>query len=393
MPDSVFSGVVGYGETRPEFRLDREVQRYRYPDLENTDGTVTRLLWTDPGQAAPILELIKDQPAIKALAKFGVNPALLKDPTNPAAQTNEAILLVGAKEHVDAATDLVNFVVTSPPLIEIEARVVEVKESDEAGFGIDFFLLDRDHPFDRNNPDANLDPTSNVFDRVRVNRGLPVLPGTSSGSTAPSVLADLGTIAGDIQLDLLVQALKVFNKADVLSAPKVAVLNGFRATFKAGERIPIFSQTVVGNTLTISTTFQEVGITLDVTPRLISRDVIRMAVNTKVESITGAVVLPQGGAQLVTPIISNRQAQTNVDVHDGAAVVIGGLLSTARTYAEDKIPVLGDLPLLDFLFSSRRSAEDRSNLLFFIRPRVISPSGDTGASVILPPPESRPAGR
>jgi general secretion pathway protein D len=205
------------------------------------------------------------------------------------------------------------------------------------------------------------------------------------------VLLDLGTIAGNVQLDFLVQALKTFNKADVLSAPKVAVINGFRAQFKAAQQVPIFQQTVVGNSVTITTNFRDVGITLDVTPRLVSRDVIRMAVNTKVESITGAVSLPQGSTSIATPIISSRSAQTFVDVHDGAAVVIGGLLSTSRAYAEDKVPVLGDIPLLDLFFSSYRASEGRSNLLFFIRPRVISPAGDVGASVILPPPDSRPA--
>ncbi len=390
---SVFSGPVAYEEPRQEYRLDREVERYRYPDLENTDGTVTRLLWIDRGQGAPLIELLKEQAAVKALAKpIAVNPSLLRDPTltGDTAFVNEALLLVGTKETVDAATDLVNFIVTSPPLIEIEARIVEVQENDESGFGMDFYALERRHPYDRTNPNAPLDPTEQGFDRGRARRGIPFLPGSAANNSG-SVLLELGTIAGNIQLDFLVQALKTFNKADVLSAPKVAVINGFRAQFKAAQQIPIFQQTVVGNSVTITTTFREVGISLDVTPRLVSRDVIRMSVNTKVESITGAVSLPQGSTSIATPIISLRSAQTFVDVNDGAAVVIGGLLSTSRSYAEDKVPVLGDIPLLDLFFSSYRASEGRSNLLFFIRPRVISPSGDVGASVILPPSESRPA--
>lgn len=389
--DSVFNEPVSYEEQRQEYRLDREVQRYRYPDLENTDGTITRLVWVDPGQAQPILDLLKDQPPLKALSRYAVNPALLKEPGTSVA-TNEAILMTGTKENVDAVTDLVNFVVTSPPLIEIEARIVEVQESDEMGWGVDYYALDRRHPFDRNNPGQALDPTEQGFDRGRARRGIPLLPGTT-GNANTSTILDLGTIAGNVQLDFLVQALKVFNKADVLSAPRVAVINGFRAKFTAEQQIPIFKQTVVGNSVSISTEFKPVGISLDVVPRLVSRDVIRMAVNTKVESVTGAVTLPQGSTQIVTPIISSRTAVTNVDVHDGAAVVIGGLLSTARAYAEDKVPLLGDIPLLDVFFSSYRASEGRSNLLFFIRPRVISPSGDVGASVILPPTDSKPSGR
>jgi type II secretory pathway component GspD/PulD (secretin) len=393
---SIFTGAVAYEEPRQDYRLDREVQRYRYPDLDHPDGTISRLLWTEPGQARAIIDLVKDQPSIKALDRIAVNPSLLnildpdeKDPEK-ARPTNEAILLVGAKETVDAATDLVNFVVTSPPLIEIEARIVEVQESDESGFGVDFFLHNRRNPFDKNNPTGPLDPNDAFIDRGRTTKGLPVLPGASSGNLPASSILELGTIAGNFQLDFVVQALKVFSKADVLSAPRVAVVNGFRSVFRAEQQIPIFQQTVVGNSVTITTTYKPVGISLDVTPRLISRDVIRMTVDTKVESITGAVSLPQGSAQVVTPIISSRSAKTFVDVHDGAAVVIGGLLSTSRAYSEDKVPVLGDIPLLDVFFKSYRASEGRSNLLFFIRPRVIASSGDAGASVILPPAESKP---
>ncbi len=392
--DAIFSEPVKLNSIdRREFRLTQESGRYRYPDVDNPDGTVTRVLWLQNGQSAAILEMAKGHPSLTALKQATPRPNFFTDPLDGNNKpTNEGLVLVGTREAVEDATKLITHLLTSLPLIEIEARIVEVRESDEFGLGTDLFLLDRkDHTYDPAHPNAPLNPSTSLLDRARTTRGLPALPG--SGAIAPGaapLLLELGTIEGNLQLDFMVQALKMFTKTDVLSAPRIAVLNGFKAEFNAGEDVPILEQNIFGTVVTVSTKYRDVGIKLVVIPSLVSADTIRMSVKTSVQNVTGTVAVFAGSTSVQTPVISRRDATTTVDVHDGAAVVIGGLFTTSKAEARDRVPVLGEIPILNVLFSSTHTEDTRTNLLFFIRPRVISSAGESGTEIITPPPETQP---
>jgi hypothetical protein len=251
--DAIFSQPVPLSAAgRREFQLVQESRRYEYPDIENADGTITRVVWLQNGQGDHIKELLKGHPTFQALKLVDKRPnffadALSPDPAKPIT-ANEGLMLVGTRDHVLAATDLVSYVLTSIPQIEIEARIVEVREDDDFALGTDMFVLNRgDHPFDPEHPNAPLDPTASLFDRSRSRFGLPGVTG------AAPVLLELGTISHGLQMDLLISAMKMLTKTDVLSAPRIAVLNGFKAEFAAGEDVPILEQSVLGTTVVVTT--------------------------------------------------------------------------------------------------------------------------------------------
>jgi type II secretory pathway component GspD/PulD (secretin) len=399
--DVIFAQPVSICSTgRREFQLTQEAKRYEYPDIENADGTVTRVIWVQEGQGTNLGGIVGGNPAFSTV-RTSTRPNFFRDALTPApppgnrgpeyvsVPSNEAFVLTGPRDNVNAATELVNGVLTSIPQIEIEARIVEVREDDDFALGTDLFVLNEgDHPFDPLHPNAPLNPTASLFDRGRSTFGIPGLTGN-----AP-VLLELGTITHGLQMDMLIQAMKALTKADVLSAPRIAVLNGFKAEFSAGEDVPILKQNVVGTTVTITTEYRPVGIKLLVVPSLVSRDIVRMSVRTKVENVVGVSALVTGTTVTPSPIISVREATTTVDVRDGAAVVIGGLFTTAKTERTDRVPILGEIPILSAFFGSTHTQDAHTNLLFFIRPRLISPGGQSGA-VITPPlgevfPESAP---
>jgi type II secretory pathway component GspD/PulD (secretin) len=386
---AIFAQPVPLSATgRREFQLTQETKRYEYPDIENGDGTITRVIWVQAGQSDHLKELLKGHTVFQALKLFDKRPNFFQDALGPAAgvvPSNEGLMLVGTRENVAAATDLVGYVLTSIPQIEIEARIVEVREDDDFALGTDIFALNAgDHPFDPTKPFAPLEPTASTFDRGTSTFGIPGLTGP-----AP-VLLELGTITHGLQIDLLIQAMKMLTKTDVLSAPRIAVLNGFKAEFSAGEDVPILKQNVVGTTVTITTEYRPVGIKLTVVPTLVSRDIIRMSVKTKVENVIGTTPIVSATTIIPSPIISVREATTTVDVRDGAAVVIGGLFTTRKAETHDRVPVLGEIPLLSVLFGTTRIEDAHTNLLFFIRPRLISPGGDSGAVITPPPAEAAP---
>jgi hypothetical protein len=391
--DVIFSQPVMLSAAgRREFQLTQESKRYEYPDIENADGTVTRVIWVQEGQSVAIKEILKGHPVFQALKLVEQRPKFFLEslvPSPPkdvvAVPSNEGLMLVGTRDNVNAATDLVSYVLTSIPQIEIEARIVEVRENDDFALGTDIFALNAgDHPFDPEHPLAPLDPTASLFDRGRTRFPIPGLTG------AAPVLLELGTITHGVQLDMIIQAMKMLTKTDVLSAPRIAVLNGFKAEFLAGEDVPILKQNVVGTTVTITTEYRQVGIRLIVVPTLISRDIVRMSVKTKVENVIGTTPILTGNTAIPSPIISVREATTTVDVRDGAAVVIGGLFTTAKAETQDRVPVLGEIPILGVLFGTTRVEDAHTNLLFFIRPRLISPGGEAGAVITPPPADASP---
>lgn len=384
-------------------------------DLKNADGTVTRILWIAPGAGNHLNTLLQADPVWTAAHPKTVPPPapntpiapMFRDPNiGPFKEPNtlmgiqgwkdhagaEPLLLSGTPEAVEAAHALASHVLTSIPQIAIEARVVEVLETDESALGTNWFLLNADdHDFNPANPNAPLGRTDTIFDRSRLGRGVPTLPGTSV--FVPNFLTELGTIVGDVQLDLLVSALKSFTKVDVVNAPNVAVLSGHTATISAGTEVPTFELNLYGANTVVTTKFKKIGVTMDVLPSLIRADTIRMAVQVRVENIIGGVTVSGGGTSAVNPIVASRSATTTLDVRDGSTVIFGGLLSTGRTGVEDKIPVLGEIPILEVLFSSTHRQDTHSNLIFFLRPKVITAAGRASSTLITPPPEGPGEGR
>jgi hypothetical protein len=111
---------------RREFDLTQEGRRYEYPDIENADGSVTRIIWVQEGQAAHLIELLKGHDAFVALQMKAAHSGVVRDAlplppgpggTPPQVASNEALMLKGTREQVQEATDLVNYVLTSIPQI------------------------------------------------------------------------------------------------------------------------------------------------------------------------------------------------------------------------------------------------------------------------------------
>src|SRR5262249_41386709 len=108
---------------------------------------------------------------------------------------------------------------------------------------------------------------------------------------------------------------------------------------------------------------------------------VQLVVAPEVSAVTGFTQAVRGGFS--NPIFSTRNARTVVNIRDGATYVIGGLLSSTNIEDERKTPLLGDIPLVKYLFRSTRTQNQYSQLIFFITPRIIS-SGSTPPSILEP---------
>ncbi len=163
------------------------------------------------------------------------------------------------------------------------------------------------------------------------------------------------------------QALVNEGKARVVTAPRVATLDGNKATIILGQQVPIFTSVTVGGQLQTTVTYQAVGVQLEATPRVNSDNVITLSLKPQVSSL-GA---PQSSGGQTAFIINTRSADTQLSVQDGKTIVLGGLISRDERLTTIKVPVLGDIPILGEMFKNTSNTITESELIFLITPQIV----------------------
>ncbi len=173
----------------------------------------------------------------------------------------------------------------------------------------------------------------------------------------------------------------------VMSTPQIYTSDNQEAEILVGQNVPFptGSQTAVGTTATagLITTVerQDVGIKLKITPHITEGDVVRLDIYQEISSVVQPTV---SGTNLVSllssvgPTIDKRSTKTSVFVNDGQTIVIGGLMSENDEDSVTKVPLLGDIPILGYLFKHRSVSRQKTNLLVFISPIVIKTPSDIG---------------
>jgi len=181
------------------------------------------------------------------------------------------------------------------------------------------------------------------------------LPAT--GNPATLALAILGS---DYLVDLELSALQTEGRGEVISNPRVVTSNQKEATIKQGVEIPYQEASSSGAT---SVSFKEAVLSLSVTPQITPDDRVVMDLAVNKDSV-GQVV---GGV----PSINTRSVTTQVLVNNGDTVVLGGIYEQSSTQGEDKVPLLGDIPLLGYLFKSTTKIANKAELLIFVTPKIL----------------------
>jgi type IV pilus assembly protein PilQ len=201
----------------------------------------------------------------------------------------------------------------------------------------------------------------------------------SNIKTAPSATGVLqfGVINNNVNIDATLKAARDDVKARLLANPKILVLDGREAKIDIVSEIPYQELTQTSGGGNIGTTkFKEVGVTLQVTPRITRDDKIRLTLRPTFSIQTGTVnlVIPTGLTAISSPqpIVDKREAQTYALIGNGQTVVIGGLRKRDVVQNVSRVPLLSDIPLLGELFKFRGDKTVNSELVVFITPHIIA---------------------
>ncbi len=163
------------------------------------------------------------------------------------------------------------------------------------------------------------------------------------------------------------RALVTEGQARVLSAPRVATLDGNKATIVLGQRVPIFTSVTVGGQLQTTVSYVDVGVKLETTPRVNTDQLISLALKPEVSTL-GAPVSSGGQTAF---ILNTRSADTNLIVPDGKTIVLGGLISRDERQTTIKVPLLGDIPILGELFKTTENTRQETEVIFLITPQIV----------------------
>jgi len=178
---------------------------------------------------------------------------------------------------------------------------------------------------------------------------------------------------------VILKALETNNDVNVLSSPQVLTMDNEEAEFVVGENVPfpsgISNAFSAGSSTSgaympvVSIQRQDVAIKLKITPQISGDNQVKLEVNQEITEVKS--IDPIKG-----PTTSKRQVKTTVVVPDQQTVVIGGLIKDNTTITENKIPILGDIPVLGFFFKYKSSRISKSNLLVFLTPYIVRDSRD-----------------
>lgn len=205
---------------------------------------------------------------------------------------------------------------------------------------------------------------------------------TNTGSTNRVASA----VFSSSDFSIIISALKQQNNTKIVSNPTVVTLNNTEAVLNIGQEFPIPSYTYNSERGTFEVSgfaYKPIGIILKVTPQVNAQGVIKLALEPEVSQQNGSTSFGGAGGASI-PIIATRKAKTQVSLKDGYTMGIGGLITSSQDHGGTKVPVLGSIPVLGRLFSSKNVNDSITNLLIFITAKTVSVDGASPEEVFDP---------
>ena len=372
----------------PQEAITTTVFRLQYGDaaivaaiIQGTLGgaapNLTNPVAADIGAAEPLTASLTD-PLVEAALDPGAEQVAggnfrSPGPSTPAAATavtvqasveTNSVIVRGTAAQVQEVGQLIHALDVRRPQVMIEAAIVEVSGDVAERLGVQLGFGDA-------RPPGGLAATSFTNGGVSL-QGVLAAVGAPN-SVALSTGLTIGATADEF--GILVQALSQSSRARLLSTPSVTTLDNEPATIVVGQNVPFRTGSFAtdGNTATPFTTIErrDVGITMNVVPRITAGGVVQLQIEQEVSSIANANV--EGAADLIT---NRRVINTTVLADDGGVVVLGGLISDDRLSQTQKVPGLGDVPVLGNLFRSRNGSQTARTLFVFLRPTILLDQND-----------------
>jgi len=258
-------------------------------------------------------------------------------------------------------------------MVYIEALIMEVNATKDFNLGVEWRGL---------KDTGSVNGIDGSGSAAFIGSGTGVMPGATYDSTTaltslllPSGFS-MGIIGAGIKIGgvlfpnvgAVVQAYKADTDVSILSTPQLMTLDNEEAEINVGQNVPYITKQEQTSTSTLvnynSYEYKDVGVTLNITPHINEGNFVRLKISQQVTKVTS-------GADKSTPTTLKRTAKTTVVVKDKETIVIGGLVGDSTDEGVTKVPILGDIPVLGWLFKAKASKREKTNLYVFLTPRIV----------------------
>lgn len=321
---------------------DRVVEVYPLANANAEDLVkVLNVVVARPAQAGPA------RPGLRPAGDFeGAVQVLADKPTN-------ALVITATARDLAILKDIVRKLDTARRQVYVETVIMEVSVNRLRQLGSDFAAL-----FGTQTSSRSLTALGGFNEQP---------PSFSNLLTSPIDFTNVSTF----NVRAVLNALQTRDDVNILSTPQILTSDNQKAEIVVGENRPFptgQSQTTGGNTIT-TIERRDVGITLRLTPQILESDLVKLDVFQEISSVSGE---SQAAGSIPLGVVTNkRSATTSVLVQDGQTAVIGGLIRDNVVLGERKIPLLGDIPVLGWLFKFRSKRTEKTNLLIFLTPTIV----------------------
>jgi type IV pilus assembly protein PilQ len=297
---------------------------------------------------------------------------------------SNTIIITDVRQNIDAIRQLVTLLDQPEPQVEIEARIVIAQRNFLRDIGLQIGF--RGNPF-----------VDNVGGSIIGQTG-------RAGDAVPTGLIQLTTgIFGTAQITAALNLSESKGQSKTIASPRVTALNNRSAQIESGSQIPVTTIQRSGGdedsgTVVYTTTFVQVPLRLAVTPQITDAGTVILRVVAENNTVNPALASGLGG----TPGIDMQRMSTEVLVPDGGTTVVGGVLTDLEVGTKSKVPGVGDIPIIKYLFRTKSTQRNTSEILFFITPRIYRPdyegnptsgkvsTGNRSTTIIQPVPLGNP---
>jgi general secretion pathway protein D len=366
-----------------------QVYYLRHADAEELAETLNSLLGGTPRATGG------SDAAGRAAAAAGIAPQQLRAVselsgavTNVTADIGTNSLVIQASpEGFESLVRVIEKLDIARAQVLVEALIMEVTVSDSKQLGLSWLAQ-------FNGPDTGMAIQQALDAATGGVLGLGnSLSRNSKGDTIAAPVGgpfsvNIGVVDGDNVIQAILTASATDNSTNIISAPHILTSDNEEAEILVGDNIPIVSsrvQSAAGITTTddggslatsVNVERQDIGVTLRVTPQITEGDSLRLEIFQEITAINSALQQGVGDVNQVGPALSNRRVENVVVAKDGSTVVIGGLVSDDYSDNENKVPWLGDIPVLGWLFKNTSTSLAKRNLLVFLTPHIIRSPDD-----------------
>jgi type IV pilus assembly protein PilQ len=306
---------------------------------------------------------------VKALEKF-------KSPQGSVScvEGTSHIIVTDTESKLREIADLLATIDHITPQVLVEVRIYDITSKDNLDLGVEWNAGRR----------TNLDTSSNLTnDDITVSKNgadtyLSSLTdpaiiagftgGTNKTADATSGTLRFGILNRHVDIDAQLRAEQENIHAKLLANPRILVLDNEEATFDIVTEEPYVEKTISTGTVTESVKFKDVGVKLVVTPHVARDGMLRMTIEPEFSVLVQRVTVSSSDV----PVIDTRKVHTTALVKDGQAVVLGGLRKEETSQQVNKVPLLGDIPVLGRLFRFEGEATTNTELVVFITPKIIT---------------------